>query len=97
MAKANGKQDLYYLIHSGMHGCLPNDTGTATSYDDAVDYAVSLFSLGRDRKAQLKKNSTLELNLKRDFAEYVEIVPVDEGTFIDNGGEVEDEDEEEGE
>ncbi len=59
---------------AGLHGCLFADgPHAAESYNDAVNAAADTYELGRNRKAELKRSGSLELNLHRDGNEYVEI------------------------
>jgi len=64
----------HYVYGSGDHGCL-YDYGphVAQCIEDAVDDLATLFELGRNRRRELKRNWSLELNSCRDGAEYCEI------------------------
>ena len=67
----------HFIGGSGEHGCLYDSCGVYHSLVDAVEGLADMFSLGRTRKATLKKNRTLELNPSRDGAEYCEITRCD--------------------
>lgn len=51
----------HYIAMSGSHGCLPDNCEVFDTRKAAVDSLVSLFELGRTRKARLNKNGYLEL------------------------------------
>ncbi len=63
----------HYIGGAGLHGCLYQTCGVYENYEDAVEGLASIHELGKNRKAQLKKDGYLELNLKRDGNEYCEI------------------------
>lgn len=64
----------HYVYGSGTHGCLydygPN---VALTPKDAVESLAQVFELGKVRKARLARELYLELNHRRDGAEYCEI------------------------
>jgi hypothetical protein len=63
----------HYHAVSGDHGCMPDHNSYCLTVTDAVDDLASLFNLGKRRRAELKRNWSLELNSHRDGAEYCEI------------------------
>lgn len=60
--------------YAGLHGCTPNLAEVYDSAADAVESLSQIHDLGRNRRRELARDLTLELNLKRDGNEYVEIV-----------------------
>jgi hypothetical protein len=68
-------QELHYIMGSGSHGCLYDQSGAYESLADAVQGAADLFQLGRDRARALKRGRFLYLNPRRDGASYVEVIP----------------------
>ncbi len=62
---------------AGLHGCMPNYLGWCGDYNSAVDDLSSLHELGKHRRAELKKNGFIELNLHKDGNEYAEIEECD--------------------
>lgn len=67
----------HYIVMAGMHGCIPNYCGSCETYAIAVDDLADMHELGRTRKAKLRKEGYLELNLARDGNEYCEITECD--------------------
>jgi hypothetical protein len=65
----------HYIYGSGEHGCL-YDSGPhyAETLKDAVEGLAETFSLGRTRKAQIKRDLYLELK-PADGAAYCDITP----------------------
>lgn len=65
----------HYHYGAGLHGYLYQDGPyMAETLKEAVDALADSYGLGRTRKAELKRNLSLELNLKRDGNEYCEII-----------------------
>ena len=59
---------------AGMHGCLYQDgPHYHATYQEAVDSLAETYNLSKGRKADLKRDSYLELNLRRDGNEYCEV------------------------
>ena len=71
------KHSIHYIAMSGDHGYLPDHCEVYCCLESAVDDLASLFELGRNRRAELKRNMYLELNSNRDGAEYCEIEECD--------------------
>lgn len=68
----------HYVYGSGEHGYLyDNGPQCAETLKDAVESLARTFNLGRTRKAQLKRGLYLELNPRRDGADYCEITECD--------------------
>ena len=67
----------HYIVMSGDHGYTPDYCATHESIGNAVDDLAAMFTLGRDRRRELKRNQSLELRPARDGAEYCEIVECD--------------------
>jgi hypothetical protein len=65
--------DSHYIGGSGEYGCLYDSCGVYHTLNDAVDGFADTFSLGHTRKANLKKYRHLDLNPRRDGADYCEI------------------------
>lgn len=63
----------HYIGMAGLHGYLPNTCEVYTAYEDAVESLASLHELGKKRRAALKRDGSLELNIRRDGNEYIEI------------------------
>lgn len=64
----------HYVYGSGEHGCLyDNGPHYAETLEDAVNALAETFEMGKHRKAALRKYLSLELNPRRDGAEYCEI------------------------
>lgn len=63
----------HYIAGSGERGCLYDSCHVYRTLKDAVEGLAETFGLGRTRKAQLKRNRSLELKPDRDGAEYCEI------------------------
>ena len=68
------KPQKHYIVMAGLHGCLPNYCGSCETLQDAVEDLAQLSDLGRTRKATLKRDRYLELNMDRDGNEYCEII-----------------------
>lgn len=64
----------HYIAMAGMHGCIPNTCHVHESYSEAVESLALMHDLGRERAHMLKRDSYLELSLRRDGNEYAEIV-----------------------
>lgn len=64
---------VHYTYGNGSYGCLYDSFGVSDTYQGAVDWLTQLFELGRTRKATLKRNGYLDLNSRRDGADYCEI------------------------
>ena len=65
---------LHYHYGAGLHGYLYQDGPYySQTLQEAVDALADSYGLGRTRKATLKRNHSLELNLDRDGNEYCEI------------------------
>lgn len=67
----------HYVAIAGLHGCMPNACEAHETYNSAVDSMAELHELGKKRKAELKSDGYIELNLGRDGNEYAEITPCD--------------------
>jgi hypothetical protein len=67
----------HWIAGSGEYGCLYDSCAVYHSKDDAVNGLAETFSLGRTRKAALKRDRTLALNPQRDGAGYCEISACD--------------------
>lgn len=67
-----------YITMNGNYGCIPDCVEEFETMNDAIDFLVSLFELGRRRKAVLKTDLYLDLNPKRDGADYCEIITQEE-------------------
>lgn len=67
----------HFIAMAGLHGYLPNYCEAFRSRDHAVSSLADTHELGRKRRADLKRDGTLELNLKRDGNEYCEIAECD--------------------
>lgn len=68
----------HYHAMAGMHGCMPNANYVLESYDAAIDSLVELHELGKKRERALRRDGTLELNLRRDGNEYCEVTECSE-------------------
>jgi len=69
----------HYIAMAGLHGYMPNMCESHETYEGAVDSLASLHDLGKNRRAELKRNGYIELNLHRDGNEYAEITECDCG------------------
>lgn len=67
------KQKTHFVGMAGLHGYMPNYVSNYDTYDDAVDYLASMHELGSRRKAELKRNGYIELNIHKYGNEYAEI------------------------
>ena len=65
--------DSHYICGNGEPGCLYDGCAVVRTLDDAVSYLSDMFSLGRTRRADLKRSRHLSLNSARDGAWYCEI------------------------
>jgi len=65
----------HWIAGAGLHGYLFNTCNSYDSYSDAVESIADLHDLGRHRHAELRRNRGIELNLRRDGNEYIEITP----------------------
>ena len=63
-----------YYGMAGLKGCYPNFCEEFDSVGDAVDCLAQIHELGRRRKATLRKELYLDLDIHRDGNEYCEIV-----------------------
>jgi hypothetical protein len=63
----------HYICGNGEPGCLYDGCAVVRTLDDAVSYLSDMFSLGRTRRADLKRSRYLSLNSARDGAGYCEI------------------------
>lgn len=64
---------IHWIGMAGLHGCLP---ATCDVYDSAADAAESMaqiHDLGKRRRAELRRDLYLELDIHRDGNEYIEI------------------------
>lgn len=68
-----GNKQAHYHAIAGLHGYLPNYSEPCESYDQAVDSLAFLHELGRDRTRRLRRDGTLELDLRRDGNEDAEV------------------------
>lgn len=75
MTQESEKPGVHYHYGAGLHGSLYEyGPHTTYDYDQAVDDLADTHELGRRRRAQLKRDGYLEMNLHRDGNEYCEIV-----------------------
>ena len=63
----------HYIGLAGLYGCLPQTCAAYDSYADAVESLADLHELGSQRRAELKRNGYIDLNLRRDGNEYAEV------------------------
>jgi hypothetical protein len=63
----------HYIAAGGIHGCMPAFCSSFDEYDDAVNYIVEIHELGKKRKRALKRDGSIELNMRRDGNEYADI------------------------
>ena len=64
----------HYHSGPGSYGCLyDNGPHYTKDYASAVDSLVETFNLGRTRVSALKRDGHLDLNPRRDGADYCEI------------------------
>lgn len=63
----------HYIAGSGSYGCLYDQSSVHESYADAVSALSDLFELGRIRRAKLNRDGHLELNTRKDGANYCEV------------------------
>jgi len=70
-------KQVHFVAMAGLHGCLPNYCDYYETYNNAVEGLAQIHELGRDRTRILKRDSYLELNIRRDGNEYCEIVNCD--------------------
>ena len=77
----------HYIYGSGEYGCLyDNGPYLAESVEDAIESLACTFDLGRTRKATLRRDRYLDLNPRRDGAEYCEINQCDCDMLDDHKG-----------
>ena len=58
---------------AGLHGYLPATCGSYDTYDNACEGLADIHELGRNRRRELRRDGFLELNIRRDGNEYIEI------------------------
>jgi hypothetical protein len=75
----------HYHAMSGSHGCMPDNNEVHATADSALDSLCSLFELSRRRRAELKRNWSIDLK-PGDGAEYAEITECDEPDCMDETG-----------
>lgn len=63
----------HWIGMAGLHGCLPQTCGVYDSAEDAADSLADLHELGKRRRAELRRDLYIELNIHRDGNEYAEI------------------------
>ncbi len=68
---------VHFIGMAGLHGYLPQTCDVYDTYDDAVDSLADLHELGKRRRAELRRDGFLELNIRRDGNEYCEITECD--------------------
>ena len=71
------KTKKHFIGMAGLYGYLPIYCDFFDSYNDAVESLADLHELGKKRRAELKKNGFIELNLHKDGNEYAEITECD--------------------
>jgi hypothetical protein len=59
---------------AGLHGYFPQTCDVYDSHDDAAAGLADIHGLGKHRRATLRRDGYLELNLRRDGNEYCEIL-----------------------
>lgn len=64
---------MHYVAMAGLYGCTPNFCESCDTLEDAVEALADLHELGQKRKAQLKWDRHIELDLRRDGNEYAKI------------------------
>lgn len=67
----------HFIAMGGLHGCLPSHCEVYDNYEDAVSGLTDIYELGKRRAELLRKNGGLELNMRRDGNQYVEITECD--------------------
>lgn len=67
----------HWIGMAGLHGYLPLTCASYDSYNGAVDDLAKLHELGKNRTKELRQNAYIELNLRRDGNEYIEITEFD--------------------
>lgn len=67
----------HFIAMAGLHGYIPNTCQSYDTLDAAVDDLSTTHELGKKRRAALKRDLYLELNLKRDGNEYCSIETCD--------------------
>ena len=67
----------HFIGMAGLHGYLPQYCSVYDDYESAFEDLASLHEIGINRRANLKRDGYLELNLKRDGNEYCEITDCD--------------------
>lgn len=63
----------HYIAMGGLHGYLPAHCDVYDTEEEAVTALVDQYELGKKRARVLARDGYLELNLKRDGNEYIEI------------------------
>ena len=67
----------HWIGMAGLHGCLPATCGSYDTRDNACEGLADSHELGRNRRRELRRNGYLELNIRRDGNEYIEITECD--------------------
>lgn len=67
----------HWIGMAGVHGCVPASCDVYDTARDAADSLADLHELGRTRRAALRRDLYLELDMGRDGNEYAEIVECD--------------------
>ena len=68
---------MHYIGMAGLHGCMPQTCGAYDTAEAAAESLGDTHDLGRKRRAELWRDWSIELNLKRDGNEYAEISECD--------------------
>ncbi len=68
---------MHYILMGGLHGCLPQHCTTHDTLADAVEEAVHRYELSKRRQRFLCEDRYLDLNLKYEGNEYLEIEQCD--------------------
>jgi hypothetical protein len=63
----------HYIAGSGSHGCLYDQSTCHASHAEAVSALSDLFELGRIRRAKLNRDGCLQMNPRKDGADYCEV------------------------
>ena len=58
------KDTKHFIAMAGLHGYLPQYCEAYPDYDDAVNGLADLHELGTNRKAKLKRDGCLEMNIQ---------------------------------
>lgn len=67
----------HYIVMAGLHGCMPNYCASHSNRQNAIEDGICLSELGRDRARAFARDLYIELNLRRDGNEYMEISECD--------------------